>query len=213
MWLQVLCLVAQPPKPHTRLRNTGNPSLRTSSVVRWRVRAQPPPVRRDLLALPRWLAPLPLCVWESTAVCVEQQDYMKDALLCALFRAQRLLILHAKDVTLILSFLKFEKIYIGNVSNQLKKTNNLTLLKKRFVVICWVFFFPYPKNCFGLDLTISPRCAPPLPRLPLCRAWCLRPGETRGAGSMSLAAHLAEVTTVDTSLRILRSLITNKRAR
>ena len=47
MWL----LVAQPPKPHTRLRNTGNPSLRTSAVVWWRARAQPPPVRRDRLAL------------------------------------------------------------------------------------------------------------------------------------------------------------------
>ena len=35
------------PKPHTRLRNTGNPSLRTSSVVRWRARAQTPTVGRD----------------------------------------------------------------------------------------------------------------------------------------------------------------------
>ena len=28
-------------KSHTRLRNTGNPSLRTSPVLRWRARAQP----------------------------------------------------------------------------------------------------------------------------------------------------------------------------
>ena len=32
---------------HTIIRNTGNTSLRTSHVVRWCARAQPPPVGRD----------------------------------------------------------------------------------------------------------------------------------------------------------------------
>ena len=44
---------------HTIIRNTGNTSLRTSHVVRWCARAQPPPVGRDLLALPRWLPCIP----------------------------------------------------------------------------------------------------------------------------------------------------------